>query len=660
MHGDELVVGLFILALAALLGGPILALVAWVKVRRLERTRQAGTRDPTNELRGISERLQAIEERLAEVERMRAAPPVAQHAEPMVPPVAPRVETPQVSSTPPRVDAPPAPASPGVQEAAAPAPTPIFSRTVADASPETPPFDLESQIAGRWMNRIGLVTIAIGVSYFLKYAIDNDWIGPAGQVAIGLLLGAGLIALGPVFLRKGLVYFADGITGLGAAVLYLSLWAAGTYYTLISHASAFVAMIVVTAAILTIAVGRNSQRVAVMAMIGGFMTPALVSTGRDAQVVLFSYLALHNSALLVLARARDWRFLELPALAFTELYFWAWYGRFYTSLRLLSTLAFATLFFMQFAAVPVVRSRRTGSLHPEQALLLVLNAGLILLVFYQTLWPEHRWTLAFATLVLAVVHLALARAVPGGVSLPKLILAGLALTYVTLAVPISLSARWITMAWAIEAAVIMWTGFRARLEYLRTAAYVLFGFVALRLLGNPLPADEFLFNVRFGTCLVVAGAVAAALWFAAFHTDELSDLEQTGVRTLGVGLNVLMLAALTSEINLFFRAAPGAADGLRHVQSADDRLAEGLAISLFWAIYASALVFAGVKWARQALRWQGLILLGITTLKVFFNDLAMLRGFYRIVSSVALGVVLLVISYVYQRRMMSSRAREPR
>jgi uncharacterized membrane protein len=52
-----------------------------------------------------------------------------------------------------------------------------------------------------------------------------------------------------------------------------------------------------------------------------------------------------------------------------------------------------------------------------------------------------------------------------------------------------------------------------------------------------------------------------------------------------------------------------------------------------------------------------LILLGLTTVKVFFNDLSMLSGFYRVISSVALGVILLSISFVYQRR-LSTRAPE--
>jgi uncharacterized membrane protein len=653
MHGDELVVGLFVVALAALFGGPILALVAWVRLRRVERLLSTPRTDLAS-IEAVAQRIQALEDRIALLAHERAVVPTPPPVEPVAEAPVP-VQTPGPAVRPAGVEEPAAsPAAvAAVGEPPAAAPAPIFSGPLPDVPP---PLDLESRIAGRWMNRVGLVAVAIGVSYFLKYAIDNDWIGPAGQVAIGLLLGAGLVALGPVFLRKGFVYFADGITGLGAAVLYLSLWAAGSYYTLISQAAAFVAMIVVTAAILAIAIGRNSQRVAIIAMIGGFMTPALVSTGRDAQVVLFSYLALHTSALLALARARDWRFLEFPALAFTELYFWTWYGRFYTSPRLASTLAFATLFFMQFAAVPVIRSRRTGSLHPEQALLLVLNAGLILLVFYEVLWPEHRWLLAFATLALAAVHLALARGVPGAGSLPQLILAGLALTYVTLAVPISLSARWITMAWAVEAAVIMWTGLRTRLAYLRAAGFVLFGLVALSLVDEPLRAGQFLFNVRFATYLVVAAAIAASLWFAARIETERSDLEQTGWGALAVALNVVLVIALTSEVILFYRpevSGLAATVDRWSVRPIDDRLAEGLSISLLWALYGSGLVFAGVRWSSQALRWQGLILLGFTTLKVFFTDLAMLRGFYRVVSSIALGVVLLVISYVYQRRVIA-------
>lgn len=641
MQGEEFLVLLGLAAVAAIFATPILAIMAWVRVRRLERRRPPPP-DQSSTVGELLERLRILELRLNQLESgaTKIAPaPVAAEA-----PAAP-VPIPVVEPVAGAVSAPPEPpATPPELERVKP---PI----VTAPPPSTSSIDLETQIAGRWMNRIGLIAVAVGMSYFLKYAIDNDWIGPAGQVAIGLLLGAGLMTLGPVFTRRGHAYFADGITGLGAVVLYLSLWAAGSYYALLSQTVVFIAMIVVTAAVLAIAVGRNSQRVAVLAMIGGFMTPILVSTGRDQQVVLFSYIALHNGAVLALARARNWRFIELPALAFTQVYFWGWFDRYYTSERVFSTLAFATLFFAEFAAVPVIRSRRAGVLHAEQALLLVVNAGLMLLALYQTLWPDWKWALTFATLALAAVHLMFARVVPASASLARLIFAGLALSLVTIAVPIRVSTRWITMAWAIEAVVIMWTGVRARLWYLRTAAYVVFALVALRLLAVPLFAEEFLFNARFATFVVVAAAVAASVWLARGLSDITTN-EQTALGILAVGFNVLVVVALTSEVSLFYRSAPG------DVRSIDHRLAEGVTVSLLWALYSSGLVFAGVRWSRQMLRWQGLILLGLTTLKVFFVDLSMLSGFYRVMSSVAVGVILLIISFVYQRR-LASRAPEP-
>src|SRR5690348_321993 len=58
------------------------------------------------------------------------------------------------------------------------------------ATATKPEKDLESKIGGQWLNRIGIVAMLIGVSYFLKYAFENDWIGPAGRIVIGLLAGA--------------------------------------------------------------------------------------------------------------------------------------------------------------------------------------------------------------------------------------------------------------------------------------------------------------------------------------------------------------------------------------------------------------------------------------------------------------------------------------
>ncbi len=220
--------------------------------------------------------------------------------------------------------------------------------------------DLETLIAGRWLNRVGLLAVAVGVSYFLKLAIDNAWVGPRGQVALGLLLGAGLLASTSWYLKRGYVYFADGISGLGAAILYLALWAGGNYYHVFSSGLTFGCMIAVTGGMIAIAVARDSQPVAVIALLGGFTSPALVASGHDAQVTLFAYLAVLNVGLLPLAWSRNWRAIDLPAFTLTQLYFWSWYVTYYAPAKLPLTAAFATLFFAMFLALPVLRARTTG------------------------------------------------------------------------------------------------------------------------------------------------------------------------------------------------------------------------------------------------------------------------------------------------------------
>ena len=512
--------------------------------------------------------------------------------------------------------------------------------------------DLETQIAGRWLNRIGLTAVAVGVSYFLKYAIDNDWIGPSGQVALGILMGAALIGVAPMLIRRGYVYFADGLTGLGASILYLSVWAGGSYYRLFSPTMAFAGMIAITGGMLAIAIGRNAQRVAVIALLGGFLTPILVSSGRDADRELFVYLALLDAALLVVVANRAWRLIEWPAFLFTQLYFWA--TLFSTTART-DTLVYASVFFVEFAILPMLAARRLPALRIDHAWLVIVNAAVCLWAYHGILWPDHRWALTGATLAIAALHLVVAQAVPAvstGVAQARLLFAGVALSLLTVAIPMRMDGRWLTFAWAVEAAVLLVTGFRAHVGQMRLLGYFLYLMVVARIVAHWPDATRFLFNPRAATIAATIASMAAALWTARAHRDQWKDGESLLLGLMSVAINVLALIGLTAEVSLYFRP-------IDYVYDYADRsaiLAEGLTISLLWTLYATALLVAGVRARLVGLRWQGLALFGLTTLKVFFADLDNLSGFYRIASSIALGIVLLIVSFLYQRTVKTGKA----
>ena len=88
----------------------------------------------------------------------------------------------------------------------------------------------------------------------------------------------------------------------------------------------------------------------------------------------------------------------------------------------------------------------------------------------------------------------------------------------------------------------------------------------------------------------------------------------------------------------------------------DRELAAQLGLSILWVVYALAQIVPGFKWKSVALRWQGLALMGLTIAKVFLFDLSFLARFYRIVSFFALGLVLLGVSFFYQK--MASAAKQ--
>ena len=157
-------------------------------------------------------------------------------------------------------------ASGPVQAAAA---SPAASETAAEtmpAPPAAPRLDLESLIAGRWLNRIGVLAVLLAAAFFLRFGFENQWVGPLGRVAIGLVSGAALLVASQWLLDRGMRYFSEGIAGLGAGVLFLSLYAAWDFYELIPELAALAGMIAVTGALVALALGRKSQRLAVLAI----------------------------------------------------------------------------------------------------------------------------------------------------------------------------------------------------------------------------------------------------------------------------------------------------------------------------------------------------------------------------------------------------------
>jgi Predicted membrane protein (DUF2339) len=355
------------------------------RVRRLEREQanlRAGLDQTMARVVSLERALGETMQRLASATLAPAAPPpeLAPAAPPpelgtAAPPPAPAVESeapvapsePQIAAAEPTVaeptaaapapsPEPPAPATPAdpapapaaaAAEAPAPLPedpeVPVVVETAPEI-PEAPPYAQAARVASveprpaapgfdweRWIGvrgaaALGACVLVIAGLYFFKYSIDNGLISPALRVVLGVLVGLAGIGASELTLRRSYTVLANWLAGAGVAILYTAFWAAHGVYGLIGSAPAFAMMIVVTLACGLLALRHEAMVIALLGLLGGFVTPVALSTGEDHPFGLFGYLLLLDGALLYLAHRRRWPVLGALSLLGTALYQAAWIG----------------------------------------------------------------------------------------------------------------------------------------------------------------------------------------------------------------------------------------------------------------------------------------------------------------------------------------------
>ncbi len=220
--------------------------------------------------------------------------------------------------------------------------------------------DMEKFIGENLVSKIGIAILVLAIGFFVKYAIDNNWIGPVGRVAIGIACGGILAGLG-YRMRNNYKSFSSVLTGGAIAVFYFTIALAYQKFQLFGQAPAFVIMSVITIFAVLLSLLYNRQELAVIALIGGFCAPFLVSNGSGNYKVLFTYLVILNAGILFIAYNKAWRLLNLLCFVFTIGIFGAWLF----SVQPESTaetwhfgLLFATIFYLLFFFINIAHNTR--------------------------------------------------------------------------------------------------------------------------------------------------------------------------------------------------------------------------------------------------------------------------------------------------------------
>jgi len=347
--------------------------------------------------------------------------------------------------------------------------------------------DLEKFIGENLINKIGILILVLGISFFVKYAIDKDWINEPARVGIGVLSGALVMAIAHK-LKKNYAAFSSVLVAGAISIFYFTIYIAFHEYHLFSQTIAFIIMAVITAFSALVSVSYNRQELAVLSLIGGFAAPFMLSTGEGNYTVLFSYIAILNIGILAISYFKKWRVVTILDFVFTIVLFGTWcltkIGGVEFSHK--GALIFATLFYFIFSVTIVLNNlRNKGEFTTIEYFILIANTFFFFGIGMTILkdW-ESNFTGLF-TLMLGIYNILYAAVLYKKFGLDKnavYLLIGLALTFATLTIPIQFEGNQITIFWALEVVLLFWLSQKSNISSFKIGALIVQGLTLFSLL----------------------------------------------------------------------------------------------------------------------------------------------------------------------------------
>ena len=412
-------------------------------------------------------------------------------------------------------------------------------------------------LGGNTLVRIGVVLLFLGLAFLLRYATERVVVPIELRYMAVAASAVALLGLG-WWLRRRNPNYALILQGTGVGVLYLTVFAAMRLHPLIEPQVAFALLVLVTLCSGMLAVLQDALGLAAAAALGGFAAPILASSGSGDHVALFSYFALLNAGILVIAWFKAWRLLNLIGFVGTFGIGFTWGLRAYTPELFWSTEPFLVLFFLMYVAIGLLFARRkllAAQSAPEaRGELLSWSArqadyvdttalfGPPLVGFgLQYAVIQHlEFGPAFSALGLGLFYLLLAwllriRTGERALLLVEVCLS-LGVVFGTLAIPLGLDARWTSAAWAVEGAGIYWIGLRQHRTLARAFALLLQTGAILAFVGDVDPGrDSLLDGPPLGALLIGVALLFSFMQLRRSTRDEVTEWEWNGRPLLALG-----------------------------------------------------------------------------------------------------------------------------
>jgi len=488
-------------------------------------------------------------------------------------------------------------------------------------------IDWENVLGRNWFAIIGAVAVAIGVGFFLKLAIDNEWIGETGRILLGV--GAGLAMIGAGwYVQPRYPLWAQPVTGGGLTILYLSIYAAFGLYDLIDVVPALLLMALVVVVGVALALRYGSLIIALLGIAGAFLAPVLLGVvlGPDLAEAdlpdehwLLIYVVVVGAGVLAVATFRNWRWLTAVGLAGSYGVLILWGDSFPDRNAVLAQLAVSGVLLEYIGATTLFHILWRRNPDPLDLALMTVNAAAFFGLTFIFMWDQYQDWFGLITLGLFLLYGLVALAAwrrSQRLDDVALFALSISIVFLTIAVPVQLTGNWIAAAWATEGAVIAAIGLRIKSDVTRTFALGILTTAVLRLLIFDTQVDLAGFrpvlNERFPTFVVAIAAFYAAAFLYWRQRDTISESEANIHYGLIVVANFITLWLLSAEAIAYFESRE-----IDFFQAGDGR---HMTLTAIWAAYAGVIMVAAMARRSRALRWGGLALLAAPVVKLLLFD----------------------------------------
>ncbi|MDQ3394619.1 MAG: DUF2339 domain-containing protein [Bacteroidota bacterium] len=339
--------------------------------------------------------------------------------------------------------------------------------------------NLEKFIGENLINKIGIAITIVGVGIGAKYSIENELISPFTRIVLGYLFGLGLIGFA-LWLKVKYENFSAVLLSGGMATFYLITYAAYDFYGIFPQVFAFALMVLFTAFTVVAAIHYNRQVIAHIGLVGAYAVPFLLSEGEGKVAILFSYMAIINIGILLIAIKRYWKSLYYSAFIITWLIFTSWFFTRYEAavhfkIAAVFMVVFFVIFYGTFLSYKILRKEQFNL---GDVAILLLNSFVFYGLSYSmlSLHQDGEQLLGLFTLVNALVHFGVCSLIYRKNLADKnlfYLLAGLVLVFITIAVPVQLDGNWVTLLWAGQALLLFWIGRRKQVTLYEMLSYPL-------------------------------------------------------------------------------------------------------------------------------------------------------------------------------------------